>query len=54
MNKLTLGGESYLIITTLGMSYLEVRDEKTFYDFTFVSDSMLYGRLPRQGSDGRA
>ena len=28
--------------------------EKTFYNFTVGSDSMLYGRLPGQGCNGRA
>ncbi len=28
--------------------------EKTMYDFAFGSDFMLHGRLPGQGSDGRA
>jgi hypothetical protein len=51
---LTSWAESYLIITIFGISYLEVKDEKTTFDFAFGSDSMLFGRLSGQSSDGRA
>ncbi len=34
------------------MPIKEVWGEKTTYDFTFGSDFMLYGRLPKPGSNG--
>jgi hypothetical protein len=47
-------GSSRDYLDVRGGKMKEVRDEKTAFNSTFSYDSMLYGRLPGQGSYGRA